>query len=181
MYRKIGLDAAMFKRSRVALTRALQGGQHLTRDELRAFFQKSRILIDGDLRMTYLVMHAELDGIICSGPRRGKQFTYALLDERVPVTKALERDNALAELARRFFNSRGPATVHDFAKWSGMTTKDARAGLESVKENFESSVVDGKDYWVKPSVSKSSQRSPIAHLLSVYDEYFRDTKIAALL
>jgi hypothetical protein len=176
MYRKIGLNAAMFKRSRVALTRALQGGQHLTREELRAFFQKSRILSDGDMRMTYLMMHAELDGVICSGPRRGKQFTYALLDERVPTTKPLERDEALAELARRFFNSRGPATVHDFAKWSGLTVTDARSGLESVKKYFESTVVEGRDYWVKPSGLKAPQRTPIAHLLSVYDEYFSGYK-----
>jgi hypothetical protein len=176
MYRKIGLDASMLKRSRVALTRALRGGQHLTRDELRSFFQKNRILIDVDLRMTYLMMQAELDGVICSGPRRGKQFTYALLDERVPNTKTLGRDEALAELARRFFNSRGPATVHDFAKWSGLTVTDARTGLESVKQYFESSVVDGKEHWFKPCGSKPSQRSPIAHLLSVYDEYFSGYK-----
>jgi hypothetical protein len=176
MYRKIGLDAPMLKRSRVALTRALRGGQHLTRDELRSFFQKNRILIDVDLRMTYLMMQAELDGVICSGPRRGKQFTYALLDERVPNTKTLGRDEALAELVRRFFNSRGPATVHDFAKWSGLTVTDARTGLESVKQYFESSVVDGKEHWFKPCGSKPSQRSPIAHLLSVYDEYFSGYK-----
>ena len=75
-------------------------------------------------------MHEELDGIICSGPRRGKQFTYALLDERVPPAPALSRDEALAALTVRYFTSHGPATVRDFVWWSGLTVKDARSGIE---------------------------------------------------
>ena len=74
------------------------------------------------------MMHAELEGVICSGPRRGKQFTYALLDERVPATKPKARDEALAELAKRYFASHGPATVRDFAWWSGLTAQGRAAG-----------------------------------------------------
>ena len=70
--------------------------------------------------------------MICSGPRRGKQFTYALVEERAPRARVLPRDEALAELARRYFQSHGPATVHDFAWWSGLTVKDARAGAATV-------------------------------------------------
>ena len=80
-------------------------------------------------------MRAELDGVICSGARRGKQFTYALLDERVPP-RELTRDEALAELTRRYFTSRGPAQVQDFAWWSGLTMADARAGLALVVQNW---------------------------------------------
>jgi hypothetical protein len=176
MYRKIGLDSAIFKRSRSVLIRALQGGQQLTRDELRVVFQKNRILTDVDMRMTYLMMNAELDGLVCSGMRRGKQFTYALLDERVPLTRNLERDQALAELARRFFASRGPATVHDFAKWSGLTVTDARTGLESVKHDLECEIADGKEYWLGSSNQGAFRRSRTAHLLSIYDEYFSGYK-----
>jgi hypothetical protein len=176
MYRKLGFDTGVLKRSRTALVRALRGGQHLTRDELRKYFQTSRVTTDSDPRMDHLMMDAEVNGIICSGPRRGKQFTYALLDERAPSTRTLERDEALAELARRFFTSRGPATVYDFANWSGLTVKDARAGLDNIKEQFKCSLIGGKDYWFKPSESKPRPRSTIAHLLSVYDEYFSGYK-----
>jgi Winged helix DNA-binding domain len=108
--------------------------------------------------MAYLVMHAELEGLICSGPRRGKQFTYALLEERARPTKTVSREEALALLARRFFRSRSPATAQDLAKWSGLTVADARQGLESVRPMLEE--------------EHRARRAPIAHLLSVYDEYF---------
>ena len=83
MYRKLGLKDATFARSRKVLERALRGGKQLTRSELDAALRRAGIAADG-LRLAYLMMHAELSGVICSGPRRGKQFTYALLDERAP-------------------------------------------------------------------------------------------------
>jgi hypothetical protein len=117
-------------------------------------------------------MFAELEGLICSGPRRGKQFTYALLDERVPSTKDMSREQALVELARRYFRSRGPATLHDFAKWSGLTVTEARQGLEGVERRLVREVVNGKTLWFSPSrASATKQRSNTAHLLPIYDEY----------
>ena len=100
---------------------------------------------------------------------------YALLDERVPPTKALERNEALAEPARRFL-SRGPATVHDFAKWSGLRVTDARTGPDNVKDYFECEIVDGKEYWLYPSNEHSFRRLTTAHLLSVYYENFSGYK-----
>jgi hypothetical protein len=170
MYRKLALDRATFRRSNAALVRALRGGQHLTRDELRAVLEKRGIATDLE-RMAYLLMHEELEGVICSGPRRGKQFTYALLDERAPSTRSVTRDEALAELARRFFTSRGPATVHDFAKWSGLTVAEARQGLEAAKPRLDDEILDGKTYWFAPSRKTAAGRSTTAHLLSIYDEY----------
>jgi len=170
MYRRLALDAATFRRSSAALAKALEGGRHLTRDELRAVLER-RGIVTALERMAYLLMHAELDGLICSGPRRGKQFTYALLDERAPSAKPLSRDEALAELARRFFVSRGPATVHDLAKWSGLTIADARAGLEAA-HGLEREVAGDTTYWFARAAKRSvGSRSPTAHLLSIYDEY----------
>jgi Winged helix DNA-binding domain len=172
MYRKLGLDDAAFRRSNDTLLRALQGGQHLTREELRDVLHAAGVPADGEFRMGYLMMRAELDGILCSGPRRGKQFTYALLDERVPPSAAFDREEALASLAHRFFSSRGPATVQDFAKWSGMTATDAKKGLEAVTERLNSESADGKTYWFAASTKpRAKQRVPTAHLLSIYDEY----------
>jgi hypothetical protein len=127
--------------------------------------------------MGYLMMRAELDGIVCSGPRRGNQFTYALLDERVLPNAPLEREEALASLSHRFFSSRGPATVQDFAKWSGVIATDATKGLEAVKERLDSETADGKTYWFAPSTKRTAkQRAPTAHLLSIYDEYISGYK-----
>lgn len=75
-------------------------------------------------------MHAELDAIICSGARRDAQFTYGLLEERVPVTAQLERDEALLKLSLTYFSTRGPATAADFAWWSGLALADAKNGIE---------------------------------------------------
>jgi hypothetical protein len=126
--------------------------------------------------MAYLMMFAELDGLICSGPRRGKQFTYALLDERAPQARTMAREEALAELSQRYFASRGPATVQDFAKWSGLTVADAGRGLEAVQEGLRRQVLDGQVYWLPKSPSRRHDGSPTAHLLSIYDEYISSYK-----
>ena len=75
------------------------------------------------MRLAHLAMYAELEGVICSGPTRGSQFTYALLAERAPDARRLTRDEALGELSRRFFRSHGPATIRDFVWWSGLTAR----------------------------------------------------------
>jgi hypothetical protein len=113
-YRQRALDDDIFKRSNAILAKALQGGKQLTRTELASVLQQAGIATGDLLRLTYLMIRAELDGVLCSGARRGKQFTYALLDEQAPQAKSLERDEALAELTRRYFTSHGPATLQDF-------------------------------------------------------------------
>jgi hypothetical protein len=176
MYRRLELDDALFRRSHDILGQALQGGNELTRDELRATLQNAGIHAGTGQRLAYIVMRAELDGILCSGARRGRQFTYALLDERAPGGLALSRDEALAELAERYFASRGPATVQDFAKWSGLAAADARAGLEAVKSRLDHAAVEGRDYWFATSMLAAPDDPPRAYLLSVYDEYISGYK-----
>jgi hypothetical protein len=176
MYRQQGLDDSTFERSNATLAKALEGGGQLTRDELRDVLQDAGIGTDPGLRMSYLMMHAELEGLICSGPRRGKQFTYALLEERAPQAITLKREEALAELVRRFFISRGPATAQDFAKWSGLTLADARNGLEAVKGGLEHEAVDDQEYWFLRPRAPIQATSPTAYLLSVYDEYISGYK-----
>lgn len=176
MYRKLELDDHTLKRSQATLVKALQKRGPLTRTEADEVFQKSGIVTDNGLRLGYLLMAAELDGIICSGARRGKQFTYALLEDRAPQAKTLRREEALAELAGRYFQSRGPATVHDFAKWSGLTLADARGGLESVKARLEHDHIGGQECWFATYLSPGKAVSPSAHLLSIYDEYVSSYK-----
>jgi hypothetical protein len=176
LYRKLGLKDAVFQRVNDALGKALAGRRQLTRDELRVALDDSGVVVDGEFRMGYLMMRAELDGIVCSGARKGKQFTYALLDERVPPSRSLSRGDALARLAGRYFSSRGPATVHDLAKWSGLTITDARHGLESIQDELQHEVIDGRAYWFPTPKPAARQARSSAHLLSIYDEYLSSYK-----
>jgi len=169
-YRQFELDDTLFSRSNAVLEKALQGGKHLTRSELQSILEQAGIATD-DMRLTHIMMRAELDMIVCSGARRGKQFTYALLDERAPDAKMLQRNDALAELVRRYFTSRGPATVDDFVWWSGLTVTDARSALEMVRAEFSHDVIANKTYWFSSSVPKMQDLSLKTHLLPPYDEY----------
>ncbi len=130
--RRLEIDARLLTRVRRIAEAALDGGRFLTRDalsgELRA---RGRIEATGQ-RLAHLVMYLETDAVICSGPRQGKQSTYALVSERAPAGPTLSRDQALAELARRYFQSHGPATVQDFSWWSGLTMSDARSAVATV-------------------------------------------------
>lgn len=171
MYRKLELDSALFKRSNAVLMKSLQGGKQLTRVELASALQQAGVETAGELRMGYILMQAELNALICSGARRGKQFTYALLEERVPPVRKLEHDEALVELIKRYFISRGPATMKDFVVWSGLTMADTRHGIEMFKPKLEHEVFDGQTYWFVESALPAKATSTKAHLLPIYDEY----------
>ncbi|MGH2495228.1 MAG: winged helix DNA-binding domain-containing protein [Ktedonobacteraceae bacterium] len=169
--RVLELDSASYVKSNAVLVKALQGGKQLTRAELASEFQRAGIACDHLQRLGHIIMHAELDGIICSGARRGKQFTYALLDERAPQTRTLDRDEALAEFVRRYFTSHGPATLQDFVWWSGLTMSDAKAGLEMVSSQLTSEVIEGQTYWFSTSMLSAHDLSETIYLLPNYDEY----------
>ena len=178
MYRQLELDAAIFRRASAALVKALEDGAPMTREEISAVYKKHRIVASGP-RLAALVMHAELEGLVCSGPLRGKQFTYALLEKRVAKVPRLDRDEALAGLTRRFFTSHGPAQTRDFAWWSGLTLTDARRGLDHAKEHLEEIDVEGATYWFRPSEKRLGFKAPVLHLLPNYDEFlgsYRDNR-----
>lgn len=171
MYRQSELDKATFKKSYLVLEKSLRDGRQLTRTELGTAFGKAGIIAKG-VRLAYIIMSAELDGLIISGARRGKQFTYALLEERVPAVNAISREEALAEMSRRYFLTRGPATLQDFAWWSGLTMADSRKGIEMVKSMFIREIINGQEYWFNDSKPTKKESAPRAFLLPNYDEYF---------
>jgi hypothetical protein len=170
--RKLGLDDAVFRRSNTAVTRALRDAKQLTRAELARVLRRARVDVTGSQRLGHLLMRAELEGIVCSGARRGKQGTYALLEERAAPAVVLDRDAALLKLTRRYFATRGPATVQDFAWWSGLTLADASRGVQIAGRRLEREVIGDETYWVDPSARSPRRRSATAHLLPNYDEYF---------
>jgi hypothetical protein len=178
-YRKLELDDRIFKRCNKAFTRALKGGKHLTRTALRKVLNEVGVAAQDSVRLAHILLRAELDGVICSGPMAGHQFTYALLEERVPEMKALDRDEALAKLTRRYFTSHGPATLHDFIWWSGLTALDAKNGIASIERHLTKALCDDKVYWSPRSVETAHQPLRSAYLLPSFDEYivaYRDRK-----
>lgn len=172
MYRKTGLDTAVIKRTNALLEKLLRGENFLTRAEIASALAKAGISSVEDLRLIYIMMRAELDGVICSGPRKGKQFTYALLEERAPFQKDIPRDEALAELSRRYFNTRGPATLQDFCVWSGLTIAEAKKGIAFVESEFTSENVNDKQYWFRDQRLQAGKQKHTVYLLPNYDEYF---------
>jgi hypothetical protein len=171
MYRKVGLDASCFAKANRIIGKALEGGKYLTREEIGEALGEKGIDASG-LKLTYIVMQAELERILCSGPRRDKQYTYGLLDERAPSKdEPFNREEVLAQCALRYFMSRGPATIRDLAYWSGLTHKDAEAGLQAVKRQLASVELDGQTYWYSELTGAARKPAPTAFLLPNYDEF----------
>lgn len=172
-YRATGVDDAILRKASKTIEKALKEGKHLTRLELGAALNKAGIeTASHPQRLAYFMMHAELNALICSGPRRGNQFTYALFDERVPVSKAMTREESLAELARRYFATRGPASVHDFSWWSGLTIADSKKAVALLGSELRSETIGEKTYWLSRDADVAERTKNAVHLLPNYDEYF---------
>jgi len=168
-FRQQELDDRVLKRSRTVLERTLRDGKHLTRPDLGVALKKGGIPCS-PLRLAFVIMRAELDAVVCSGPKRGKQFTYGLLEERAPAAKPRPLDEALAELTKRYFSSHGPATLRDFVWWSGLTVKDAKKGVEMAAPTLSKETIDGLTYWFVPARVPPQSASPPLYLLPTYDE-----------
>ena len=170
--RHLGLDPKVFRRTNDIIAKALAGGKYLTRTELRLELERGRVKIPTAQTLGHIMMQAELDGVVCSGPRSGRQFTYALLDERAPASSRLERDAALLELTRRYFTTRSPATAHDFAWWSGLSVKDAKRGIGLASGEVERVTLGGEDFWIAAAAPAVRRSTRTVFLLPNYDEYF---------
>lgn len=166
--RQLGLTDEIFRQSNATIVKTLQGNKQLTRNELAVALQHVGLPSKGQA-LGHLAMQAELDAVICSGPRKGKQFTYMLLDERAAKTKPLTDEEALAELVKRYFTSHGPATTRDFTWWSGLTVADTNKGIKLLGSTLIHEVTDGKTYYFVPQKATSMPVS--AYLLPNYDEY----------
>lgn len=175
MYRQLELDDKVFSRCNDIIIETLQGGKQLTREDINKELAKNNIIANGH-RLSYIMMNAELEGIICSGARQGNQFTYALLDERAGRGRSPEKDEALTELTIRYFRSRSPATVKDFATWSGLTITDCKRGIEMTKPLLQKVIIDQQEYYFGTDASLQSKQYDKIHLLPVYDEFIMGYK-----
>src|SRR5882762_3244269 len=146
-YKQAGLDKAIFAKSRKLFIKALEGGGQLSRNEMYEVLEQGNISTT-DQRGLHIIGHLAQEGLLCLGTRKGKQQTFVLLDEWIPSSRILARDEALGELAQRYFASHGPATLNDYAWWSGLTVADAKDGLEIVKTQLDHEIVEGSTYWM---------------------------------
>ncbi len=169
-WRQLGLNDKIFVQSRKIFRQALRGGKQLIRSEMYQALERGKISTAGQ-RGYHLLWRNAQEGLICLGAPRGRQQTFVLLDEWVPAAKPLEREEALAKLVLRYFVSHGPATVNDFVWWSGLTVKDAQAGIEMNVSRLASEEVDGKTHWMGRRMPALQPHSPVVALLPGFDEY----------
>jgi len=168
--RELGLTETVFTRSNTIIEKVLCDGNHLTREALVAILAEQGFENKNN-RVSHLLMRAEIEGIICSGRVKSGKQTYALLAERVPKTRELKRDEAAAELARRYFTSHGPATLPDFVWWSGLPVKECRQAIEEIKTSFVAETFDNETYWLSPDTLISGIEKDKIFLLPAYDEF----------
>lgn len=152
--RELAIDDATLAKARTCLTRAL-AGTTLTRPELYAALERAKIATTGQ-RGIHILGQLAMAGDLCVAAPRGKQQTFALLADWIPTSRELTGDDALAELARRYLTSHGPASVEDFAWWTGMNLTEARRALALVT--------------YEPPASRSRGALGV-QLLPPYDEY----------
>lgn len=167
--RKLGMDTALFVKANDLIIKALEGGKSLTRQEVMQELEKGGIKTDSS-RAVHFMINAETDAIVCNGTPKGKEITYALLDEKVPKGLIMNKEESLFSLAKIYFKSHAPATLHDFHWWSGLSMTDARTGLQSVKADLEEIMIDGKAYFQPRDLAVIDAQESV-FLLPAFDEY----------
>ena len=169
-HKQLELSESVLKKSNAIIENALSNEIYLYRSDFQNEFMKAGIKTDSN-RLSHLLLCAELDGIICSGPANAGKQSYTLLSNRVPCKKILPRDLALAELAKRYFTSHGPATLKDFIWWSGLSKQDAKLGVESIKQLLTCEKVGSAEYWFASFPSQVIRKNDDVFLLPAYDEF----------
>lgn len=166
--RAFGIDDAVLGKSGEVVREALRGGRLLTRPELYAALERSGVSTSGGrgLQILWRLAH---DGHLCLASRRGKQHTFALLEEWVPRGKSRGREDAREELAIRYFTGHGPATVRDFSWWSGLSLSESRQALEAVSHHLSKEAVGEETYWSPPE-APDLPRADGGFLLPPFDE-----------
>lgn len=168
--KQLELTDTIFKKSFSIITKSLKDENHLTRKELVKELNNAKIATDEN-RASHILFHAELEGIICSGKIKGKQPTYALLQERIPKPKPLKKEEDLFKLAEKYFESYCPATLYDFIWWSGLSVSDAKLALQIIKDDLISEEIDGRVYWFPRSLSIPKKFKESLFLLPAFDEF----------
>jgi len=168
---QLGLDDGVVALCARLIEDVLKDRKRISRPELMGLLENAGI-DTGNQRGYYVLWLLAQSGLICLGPMEGKQQTFVLLDEWVPDSPELPKDEALARLALRYFGGHGPATVRDFAWWTGLSMKDAGLGLELAKDQLHCEKNGGREFWMSRSAAQAAEPMPHAALLPGFDEFF---------
>jgi hypothetical protein len=168
--KRLELDDTTFARCRKLFTRALQGGRQLARDAMYAVLEDAGVSAEG-YRGLHILCRLSQEGLLCFAAPEDKQQTFALLEEWVPAVKKIDRDEALAGFAKRYFTSHGPATLNDFTGWCGLKVSDAKAAIDAVASQLAWEKIDGKTFWMSRDAPVLRKTTPTAWLLPGFDEY----------
>jgi hypothetical protein len=131
-----GLDARDTDRGLAVIERALGTDGPLTRQDLAGRLEQAGIPTGGQA-LIQLLHRAGVEAIAVRGPMVGREHAYVRVDDWLGPAPALDRDRALAELARRYLAGHGPADERDLARWAGMALRDARTGLEAIASELK--------------------------------------------
>jgi hypothetical protein len=168
--KELELTDVIFTKSNLIIEKSLSGGISLSRDDLAKELNLAGIKTDAN-RLSHILLNAELEGIICSGPIKEKKLTFNLLIDRVRTSRHLSRDESLFELADRYFRSHCPATLKDFVWWSGLSKKEAKMAMESVRHNFVVEIIDSMEFLFPDSFKDDVSENTSVYLLPAYDEF----------
>jgi len=180
LYKQLELDEKLFSKCRKLFVKALEGKKQLPRNEMYDILEKAQISTKA-MRGLHILCHLSQEGLICFATRKGKQPTFALLDEWIFPVKPLTNDEALATLTKKYFSSHGPATINDFAWWSGLTIAEVKKGIEIVKNDLQNEKVSAQQYWMTNDISFEKIKTQSVFLLPSFDEYlvaYKDRSLA---
>lgn len=153
------------------LVKMLEGNKHLTKEEIADVFASQDIIFDNIKVLNQVINFAEMEGLVVNGEVRGKKQTFALLEELAPRKETISKEEALERLARRFFTSHSPATIQDFAWWSGLSLTECKQGLEAIKHDSVCEKINGRDFWMKNDIKIPPTDEDSALLLPPFDEF----------
>jgi len=169
-HKQLELDDTVFSKSWKLIEKALTGGNRLTRAEIFKLLEDEKITPGGQ-RGIHILSWFSQQSLLCHGPYRDKQPTFVLLEEWLPPAREMDLEEALAELAKRFFEGHGPATLADFARWASLTITDARRGLDAVRSELRREDTAGQTYWMAANPTNTLPDSTGGYLLPGFDEF----------
>lgn len=165
------VDEKLIYRTIPSLVKMLEGNKHLTKQEIINILASEKIIIDDINVLNQVIHHAEMEGLVVNGCLKGKQQTYTLLEELAPRRETITKEEALERLARKYFSSHAPATIQDFAWWSGLSLTECKLALKFIKPDFVCETINGRNFWMKNDISVPAENENSALLLPPFDEF----------
>jgi len=176
--RQLGVDEAMLKKSQKLIGIKLRDGKAHTRDSIKEYLNNNGIQTPDNI-LAHILQYSALQSQIVFGPREGSQFTFVLFETLKTKNQKKSREEALSDLAFRYFRSHGPATIKDFTWWSGLTLTEAKKAIEIAKSKLISESQGENVYWMATNSGKIEKKNQL-YLLPAFDSYllaYRDRSI----